>query len=116
MRSKKIKIAPNVTYAKQKIPLALREQVWIKIMGRIFEGKCPTKWCANIITVFNFESGHNIPESKGGATVLENLVPLCTRCNRSMGNQYSFEEWSKQFTAEPSKPKWMRFFLCFASQ
>lgn len=115
MRHKKNKVvSTTTTYIKKKIPLALQEQVWIKTMGRSFEGKCPTKWCSNTITVFDFESGHNIPESKGGPTTLENLIPLCSRCNKSMGNQYTFEEWSKQFSSKDSNPKWMRFFLCFS--
>lgn len=80
---------------KHKIPAALREQVWIHKMGRVFQGKCPVTWCQNTITVFDFQSGHNIPESKGGATNLENLVPLCSRCNLSMGDTYTIDEWSK---------------------
>lgn len=78
---------------KQHIPLALREQVWIKHMGKVFHGKCNTTWCQNTITVFDFQSGHDIPESKGGPTTLENLIPLCSRCNNSMGNGYTFKEW-----------------------
>lgn len=80
---------------KKQIPVALREQVWIHKMGRVFEGKCPVNWCQNTITVFNFQSGHNIPESRGGKTDLENLIPLCSRCNLSMGNQYTIDEWCK---------------------
>lgn len=102
---------------KKKIPIALREQVWLKQMGRVFEGKCPTTWCQNTITVFDFQSGHNIPESKGGPTNLENLVPLCGRCNLSMGNDYTFDQWCKisdqpvQTVVEVEKPKsWYSFF------
>jgi hypothetical protein len=78
---------------KKHIPAALREAVWIHRMGRTFEGKCPTTWCKNTITVFDFQSGHDIPESKGGPTNLENLIPICSRCNLSMGNEYTFKEW-----------------------
>ena len=78
---------------KQHIPLALREQVWIKHMGKVFQGKCPTTWCQNTITVYDFQSGHDIPESKGGPTTLENLIPLCSRCNNSMSNNYTFKQW-----------------------
>jgi 5-methylcytosine-specific restriction endonuclease McrA len=90
-------IKPVIPSKKKKkpIPIALREQVWIHKMGRVFEGKCPVTWCQNTITVFDFQSGHNIPESKGGKTDLENLIPLCGRCNLSMGNQYTIDEWSK---------------------
>jgi 5-methylcytosine-specific restriction endonuclease McrA len=80
---------------KQKIPKAVREQVWLKCFGKRFEAKCLTHWCTNIITVFDFQCGHNIPESKGGKTVVENLIPLCSRCNQSMNNIYSIDEWNK---------------------
>ena len=63
-------------YRKQKIPAALREQVWIHVMGTNFDGKCPVGWCNNYITVFDFQCGHNIPESKGGTTAIDNLIPI----------------------------------------
>ena len=103
---------------KEKIPVKLREEVWVSKMGRVFEGKCPTTWCSTNITVFEFESGHNIPESKGGPTTIENLVPLCPRCNRSMGSKFTFDEWCAKHTdAIPRKPIiklpwWNRFMLC----
>ena len=80
---------------KQKIPLALREQVWIHSCGRHFESKCTVRWCKNKIDVFNFQVGHNIPESKGGQTILENLRPICSRCNQSMSNNYTIDEWNE---------------------
>lgn len=94
---------PSTTKKKRKkpIPAALREQVWIHKMGRVFEGKCPVTWCQNNITVFDFQSGHNIPESKGGKTDLENLIPVCSRCNLSMGNEYTIDEWSKMSDLPP---------------
>jgi 5-methylcytosine-specific restriction endonuclease McrA len=106
------------TYKKQKIPVALREQVWIHKMGRSFEGKCPVTWCQNTITVFDFQSGHNLPESRGGKTDLSNLIPLCSRCNVSMGNQYTIDEWCKMSnlpekinTVEEVTPR-RRWFCC----
>lgn len=78
---------------KQKIPAAIQEAIWIQKMGRVFEGKCLTTWCPNKITVFDFHSGHDIPESKGGAVSIENLYPICARCNLSMGDRYTFQEW-----------------------
>jgi 5-methylcytosine-specific restriction endonuclease McrA len=47
------------------------------------------------VTVYDYEVGHNIPESKGGPTVLENLRPLCSRCNKSMGSQYTIDEFNE---------------------
>ena len=75
------------------IPKALREQVWINCFGEKYKNKCFIRWCKNQINVFDFEVGHNIPESKGGLTVLENLKPICSRCNKSMSNNYTIDEW-----------------------
>ena len=86
------------TYKKNKIPKALREQVWLKNMGQAFQGKCCVTWCRNSISVFDFHCGHNIPESKGGGTTLDNLVPICSRCNISMGSGYSIDEWNEKFS------------------
>lgn len=87
---------PTITKAKKKssIPAAFREQIWLRQFGKVFETKCPTPWCKNRITVFDFQSGHNIPESKGGPTTPENLIPICSRCNLSMGDRYTFDEWA----------------------
>jgi len=98
---------------KAKIPQALREQVWIHFNGRKFKKKCYIQWCTNKIDVFNFQVGHNIPESKGGPTILDNLRPICSRCNQSMSNNYSIDEWNKLGKNESSL--WHRFYnyICF---
>lgn len=98
-------------YLKKAIPKALREAVWLQRNGRVFESKCATIWCPNIITVFNAQAGHNVPESKGGATNLQNLVPICSRCNQSMGNGYTFDEWCKL----GNRSWWSTCFGCVAA-
>jgi 5-methylcytosine-specific restriction endonuclease McrA len=80
---------------KKQISAALRQQVWIKHKNKIFESDCSISWCKNIINVFNFQCGHNIPESKGGATNINNLYPICMHCNQSMGDRYTIDEWNK---------------------
>jgi 5-methylcytosine-specific restriction endonuclease McrA len=80
---------------KQKIPKAVREQVWLQKLGKKYETKCWTQWCENRITVFDFHCGHDVPESRGGVTSIENLVPICARCNLSMSDTYTFTEWNK---------------------
>ena len=97
----KVQPVEIVKYHKKKIPQALREQVWLSNAGKVFEIKCKTSWCANRITIFDFQCGHNIPESKGGETTLENLLPICARCNSSMGNRYTLDEWSKIYSTKP---------------
>ena len=86
---------------KLKIPKALREQVWRHHNSHRYDAKCFVTWCTNRITVFDFEVGHNIPESKGGTLDLSNLRPICGRCNSSMGNQYTIDEWNKLSTNKP---------------
>ena len=87
----------NTKYKKKKIPKALREQVWINRMGKHFSGTCSISWCENDINCFNFDCGHNIPESKGGPTNLENLIPICRNCNIGMGNRFTIDEWDKKY-------------------
>ena len=42
-------------------------------MGKNFEKKCYIPWCTNIINVFDFHVGHDVPESHGGALDINNL-------------------------------------------
>lgn len=77
------------------IPKALREQVWLKYCGTVYETKCYISWCTNQMTVFNYQVGHDLPESKGGTLDIDNLRPLCSRCNVSMSNNYTIQEWNK---------------------
>ena len=84
-------------FKKATIPRALKEAVWLKYCGKVFETKCSTTWCPNPINVYDFHTGHRIPESKGGSLSLQNLVPICARCNLSMGSQYTFDQWCSSF-------------------
>ena len=96
---------PPKKYKKKAIPKALREQVWLSHMGKVFETKCKIVWCENRINAFDFQCGHNIPESKGGKTTIQNLIPICGRCNISMGDRYSIDEWNRKFSSPvPSSP------------
>ncbi len=95
---------------KVKIPAALREQVWLMWCGdRLFKHKCLVSWCTNIMTPFSFEVGHNIPESKGGLTDLSNLRPICSKCNRSMGDEYTIDEFSNLSRPAPCLWECFRF-------
>lgn len=111
-RTPKTPPTPNPKKRKAPIPTAMREAVWIHHMGRSFEGKCRVPWCPNTITAFEFQCGHNIPESKGGPTNIHNLVPICSRCNLSMGDRYTITEWGellqipKVVEVTPPKKSW----------
>jgi 5-methylcytosine-specific restriction endonuclease McrA len=99
-------LRPTPKGRKEKITAALREAVWIRKMGKVFQAKCPVVWCPNVITVFDFQSGHNVPESKGGKTNIDNLLPICARCNVCMGDRYTINEWSSMYmSSEKPKPE-----------
>jgi 5-methylcytosine-specific restriction endonuclease McrA len=81
---------------KKNIPKALRQQVWLKYNGRKFESKCNIQWCVNIISVFDYHVGHNIPESKGGGINIDNLQPICANCNLSMSTK-TIDDWNDMY-------------------
>jgi hypothetical protein len=87
-------------YKKKQIPSALRQQAWIKQFG-VPEFKCPVTWCQNKISPFSFDTGHNIPESKGGKTTIENLIPICRSCNLGMGDRFTIQEWNAKYSERP---------------
>jgi hypothetical protein len=80
-----------VKYKKKKISSKLRQLVWnYHIDETIGKSKC---LCCNEtdISCFNFECGHIKSERNGGKTEINNLLPICSLCNRSMGTQHLFE-------------------------
>ena len=51
----------------------------------------------------------DVPESKGGSLDINNLKPICARCNLSMGDKYTIEEWNNLFLEEEiNKPHKLR--------
>ncbi len=83
----------KISVRKATIPKAIREQTWVKYIGKRYCSTCFVWWCKNTITVFDFQVGHNIPESKGGDLEISNLRPICSRCNSSMSDKYTIHEW-----------------------
>lgn len=88
---------------KKNIPKAIREQVWLTIIGPKYESKCYISWCKNKIDVFNFHVGHDLPESKGGTLDINNLKPICARCNLSMSDKYTINEWDNLTSKKKNK-------------
>jgi hypothetical protein len=77
---------------KVKINSKMRKEVWKKRNGTNMIGSCFTCDCE--LEFDNFHCGHIIPESEGGATLLNNLEPICMNCNLTMGtkNLLKFKE------------------------
>ena len=89
----------DTDFTKRKI----RQEVWTEHNGAAFESPCFVDWCTNIVNVFNYQVGHDIPKSKGGPNTLDNLKPICESCNQSMGNKYTIKEWNKLFEIPEQK-------------
>ena len=69
------------------IPSTLRHEVWKKYISDVYrKGKC---FCcrSSIIEESNFECGHIISRKNGGPINLDNLRPICSQCNKSMGTR-----------------------------
>lgn len=72
---------------KTTISSTLRHEVWKKFISDKFrKGKC---FCCRTTDIeeSNFECGHVISRSNGGAACLQNLRPICSQCNKSMSSE-----------------------------
>lgn len=77
---------------KQNIPKVLKDNVWNKYIG-VETGQTKCLCCkTNNITQANFHCAHVISEANGGTLNIDNLRPICSNCNLSMGvdNMYTF--------------------------
>ncbi len=74
-------------YRKKIIPKTLKIKVWDFYIGE--ENGIALCLCCNDekIKASHFECGHVISEYNGGLACLENLRPICSRCNRSIGSK-----------------------------
>lgn len=85
--------------AKNPLPRQVRMKLWKKYHGLLAEGPCYV--CANTISILDFQAGHVIAESKGGANTVENLRPICHSCNLKMGVQ-NLEDYKLTFYPKTS--------------
>ena len=112
-RKKIINNCNKKLYRKQTIPKAVREQCWIASFGKVFEHKCYVDWCENIINPFDYHVGHDQPESKGGTLDINNIKPICARCNLSMSDNYTIQEWIKLSAPVKEEKKERKCCKCF---
>jgi 5-methylcytosine-specific restriction endonuclease McrA len=69
---------------RKSIPKTLKNKVWDKYIGKqLGVGLCDV--CQTEIDSKNFECGHIISIKEEGSTTLDNLIPICGTCNKSMG-------------------------------
>jgi 5-methylcytosine-specific restriction endonuclease McrA len=91
----------------QSLSKVIRQLVWNKYIGeRNGLGTC---WCCRnkTISAFEFEAGHVIPRAKGGPDTVENLRPICSLCNKSMGTENMLDYQKRQnLGPSPSQVAW----------
>lgn len=88
---------------KEKITLAMREEIWDKYIGDKSKAKCPV--CqTSIIKMTGFSAGHITAEAAGGVTNITNLVPICGHCNSRMSTENLFDYTLKNYMRSPVFP------------
>ncbi len=96
-------VKPPKKPKKEKITLAMREQIWKKYIGRVIDCPCPV--CqTRLISMTDFSAGHIVAEATGGATDITNLVPICGNCNSRMSTMDLFEYTQKNYMRAPVFP------------
>lgn len=82
-------------YKRKSIPKSVKDRVWNTYVGKACGvGKCYC--CGTSIDSKNFDCGHVVAAARGGKNVPENLRPVCSTCNKSMGTQ-NMEEFKKVY-------------------
>jgi len=103
----KSRINPSSSYVPISItsmPKTLKQQVWDKRFGAdAGTGKC---YCCKYTTIRmdDFQAGHVTARSKGGSTTIDNLEPICARCNDDMKTMNLYEYQAKFHPPLPSVP------------
>jgi 5-methylcytosine-specific restriction endonuclease McrA len=74
----------NVNVKRKTIPKTVRDKVWREEFKNNMDGNCYC--CNNAIKIEEWHCGHILAACKGGPNVVDNLKPICSVCNTSMGD------------------------------
>ena len=74
-------------YKKRKIGAGLKEALWHKVCGdECVKIKCPVCQIRDLREK-DFVAGHIDAERGGGETSIDNLIPICNKCNSCMATR-----------------------------
>lgn len=82
----KIKYGYMKGYKRKTIPKAVKDKVWDTYIGK-HNGTGQCYCCRTSIDSKSFDCGHVVAAALGGENVVENMRPVCSTCNKSMGTQ-----------------------------
>ena len=80
---------------KERIPATVRNIVWVTHFQTSKKGQC---WLCKVedISSANFECGHVVSEKNGGLPTIDNLRPICSFCNKSVGTM-NMEDFKRKY-------------------
>ena len=89
-------IKKSSTSNKKKIPKKIKNDSWDKYIGKQL-GEFLCLCCGHsVICQKEFTAGHIISEFNGGVITVNNIMPICSACNLSMGTK-NMDEYIKDY-------------------
>lgn len=76
---------------KANVPKGVKATIWDEYVGKDKRRALCICCCDREIEINSCEYGHIVSEKDGGQASVENLLPICGQCNRSMGAEHMGE-------------------------
>ena len=89
-------------YKKKYIKVDVKNEVWINYNGREWYGTCFC--CSVVIEIIDWHCGHIEAEACGGETTVDNMRPVCKKCNLSMRTTNMYEYMRKKYPDSQNIP------------
>lgn len=87
------------------ISKGLKTDLWDKYYPGKLIGPCYV--CTKDIDARSFEAGHVIPFAKGGSDTIDNLRPICGKCNKSMSDTELYEYKKRYYDNRDDISSWV---------
>jgi len=106
----------NILETRTHSPSSPTDGVTTRVTGKTYEAvksSCWKRWHGNLgvancfvcqdteLRMDNFQAGHITARSVGGADTVQNLIPICSKCNQSMGSQNLYDFKRQNFPDTP---------------
>jgi hypothetical protein len=68
----------------KKVPQSVKNVAWSRYVGEVYSAYCICCQTEEIKST-NFHAGHIVSHANGGLAIVNNILPICSVCNLSMG-------------------------------